>query len=105
MIPPLFVRVLRRDDMVASMTADDAFSMPRDRLEALVVALSEQVTTQEEMLTTLSGQVTTKSALLATKDERIAALEGEKAELQVAAKTRYTRCSASPMTASGNAAR
>ena len=65
------------------MTADDVLSMPRDRLEALVVALSEQVTTQEEVLTTLSGQVTTNSALLATKDERIAALEGEKAELQL----------------------
>ena len=58
------------------MTADDVLSIPRDRLEALVVALSEQVTAQENLLATLSGQV-------ATNIERIAALEGEKAELQI----------------------
>jgi len=44
------------------MTADDAADIPRDRLEALVVAQAQE---------------------LATKDERIAALEGEKAELEL----------------------
>ena len=55
--------------MVASMTIDDVFSMPHERLAALVVALS--------------ADAAATSALLATKDERIAALEGEKAELQL----------------------
>lgn len=44
------------------MTTDDALSMPHERLAALVVALSEDAI---------------------AKDERIAALEGEKAELQL----------------------
>jgi len=58
------------------MTADDVFSMPRDLLVALVVA-------QDERINALVADGTTHSALLATKDERIAALEGEKAELQI----------------------
>ena len=58
------------------MTADDALSMPHERLAALVVELSIQV---EE----LSGKVAATTEDLSSRDERIAALEGEKAELQL----------------------
>ena len=58
------------------MTADDALSMPRDLLVALVVDLSRQV---EE----LSKKVAATTEHVTSRDERIAALEGEKAELQL----------------------
>jgi hypothetical protein len=51
------------------MTADDATAVPRDRLEALVVAQAQQLGDQAQQL--------------ATSVERIAALEGEKAELEL----------------------
>ena len=65
------------------MTADDAISMPRDLLEALVVAQSEQVAAQEKRIQAMLVDAATESDRLATKDERIAALEGEKAELLI----------------------
>lgn len=58
------------------MTVDDVFSMPHERLAALVVELLRQV---EE----LSGKVAATTVDLSSRDERIAALEGEKAELQL----------------------
>ena len=65
------------------MTADDLFAIPRDHLVARLITQSQQLDAQAQQLGVLTQHVDAQALLLATRDERIASLEGQKAELDL----------------------